>query len=114
MFCFHILIFVLLINKETIYIAYISEELYITIIQMFINKYIYKTILNANFKEKKDRFFICFFQNYKPSNKNYDCIQKACVQKATTFSNYKNVPPNLLCYYSFGSVPQTIYVRMSR
>lgn len=34
---------------------------------MFINKYIYKTILNANFKEKKDRFFICFFQNY-------DCI----------------------------------------
>lgn len=29
---------------------------------MFINKLIYKTILNANFKEKKDRFFICFLR----------------------------------------------------
>lgn len=29
---------------------------------MFINKLVYKTILKANFKEKKDRFFICFLR----------------------------------------------------
>lgn len=30
--------------------------------QIFINKLVYKTILNATFKEKKDRFFICFLR----------------------------------------------------
>lgn len=89
MYYFHILDFVLLIYKETIYIALITEELYISNMQMFINKLIYKT---SNFKEKKDRFFtVCV--SFKIISRHTNTmieykywIPYQIVEKVTTFS----------------------------